>query len=62
MKVGRLRERWFGAVVDQQTMAGILTRIRSTRDDEDLAALVRSAGRPGLSRRIAAYRGQLAKR
>jgi enoyl-CoA hydratase len=43
-------------VVDAHTAAAIRATTRSDHRDADLAALVRSAARPGLKERIAAYR------
>jgi len=42
--------------VDRSTYAALKAAMRPARPDADLAALVRSATRPGLARRIAAYR------
>lgn len=47
--------------VDRQTVAAIHMRTRDSGADEDLAALVRSATRPGLADRIARYRAELKK-
>ncbi|HRO60780.1 MAG TPA: enoyl-CoA hydratase/isomerase family protein, partial [Burkholderiaceae bacterium] len=49
--------------VDRETMSALRAAARDRDADRDLAALVRSAARPGLKARIAAYRAtQLAAR
>jgi enoyl-CoA hydratase/carnithine racemase len=44
------------AGLDRETAAQLFSQTRDDRRDADLAALVRSAARPGLKDRIAAYR------
>jgi len=46
-------------VVDRETMLSIHLRMQDAGGDGDLAALVRSAARPGLAARIARYRAEL---
>lgn len=48
-------------IVDRATLAAVRERTRPPSGDEDLAALVRSAARPGLAQRIADYRSELAR-
>jgi enoyl-CoA hydratase len=48
--------------VDRPTYAALRRATRPDHRDADLAALVRSAARPGLKARIAAYRESLARR
>ncbi|MBM4227548.1 MAG: enoyl-CoA hydratase/isomerase family protein [Gammaproteobacteria bacterium] len=43
-------------VVERETAAGLKQAVREDQRDRDLAALVRSAARPGLKQRILAYR------
>jgi enoyl-CoA hydratase len=45
--------------VDRETLAALRRATREDRRDADLAALVRSAARPGLQARISAYRDRL---
>jgi enoyl-CoA hydratase len=45
--------------VDRETLAAVRRATREDRRDADLAALVRSAARPGLQARISAYRDRL---
>jgi enoyl-CoA hydratase/carnithine racemase len=51
-----------GLVVDRPTYAALRRATRPDYRDTDLAALVRSAARPGLKARIVAYRESLARR
>lgn len=44
--------------VDVETLSGLRKATRDATSDRDLAALVRSAVRPGLKARITAYRGR----
>lgn len=44
--------------VDAETLSSLRKATRDATSDRDLAALVRSAARPGLKARIAAYRGR----
>jgi enoyl-CoA hydratase len=48
-----------GPSVDRDTVAAVHRATRPDRTDADLAALVRSASRPGLRDRIAAYRSRV---
>jgi ClpP class serine protease len=51
-----------GLAVDRPTYAALRRATRPDYRDTDLAALVRSAARPGLKARIVAYRESLARR
>ena len=48
--------------LDAETVAGLHRRTRRAADDADLAALVRSATRPGLVQRVKDYRTAMAAR
>ncbi len=50
------------ARLDPQTVAALHRRTSRAEDDADLAALVRSAARPGLRQRILDYRAAVAAR
>jgi hypothetical protein len=50
------------ARLDPVTVAALHARTRQAEDDADLAALVRSAARPGLRQRILDYRAAVAAR
>lgn len=50
------------ARLDPETVAALHRRTGRAEDDADLAALVRSAARPGLKQRILDYRAQVAAR
>ncbi|MFC7541421.1 enoyl-CoA hydratase/isomerase family protein [Siccirubricoccus deserti] len=50
------------ARLDPPTVAALHARTRQAEDDADLAALVRSAARPGLRQRILDYRAAVAAR
>ncbi|WP_431272748.1 hypothetical protein [Dankookia sp. P2] len=50
------------ARLDPETVAALHRRTTRPEEDADLAALVRSAARPGLKQRILDYRAQVAAR
>ena len=50
------------ARLDPETVAALHRRTMRAEEDADLAALVRSAARPGLQQRILGYRAQVAAR
>jgi enoyl-CoA hydratase/carnithine racemase len=56
LEFGSWLETLAAMVVERETAAGLKQAVREDHRDRDLAALVRSAARPGLKHRILAYR------